>query len=75
MKDLTNKISTRAEVKIKLREFAESKKEFTTKEAVDMILEESSNVFINNNRIAQYLRGAETHEFNKSLKRWIKIRK
>ena len=75
MKDLSQKISTRADVKVKLKEFDEKKEEFTTKEAVAMLMIESTNILLNQNRIAQYLRGAKTHEFNKRLKKWIKIRK
>ena len=74
MKDLTGKISTYPQVKIALKRFAEDKECFTTQEAVEEIMKKSGRVTLNNNKIAQYLRSVETHEYNEGMKKWIKTK-
>lgn len=70
------KILTRCDVKIELKEWAEDQGEtFTTQEAADEIRQRAGKVHLNNNKIAQYLRGAAPqYEFHKGLRRWIKKR-
>lgn len=74
MKDLAGKISTYPQVKIALKNFAGKRGSFTTQEAVDELMKKSGRVFINSNKIAQYLRGIETHYYDEGLRKWIKTR-
>lgn len=75
MRDLTGKISTYPQVKIALKKFAKKRECFTTQEAIASLIERSGRVFVSSNKIAQYLRGIESHEYNDRLKKWTKRKK
>lgn len=68
------KAKTKKEVRIKLYEWAQEKEDFKTSEAVEELIKTKPNVFVNTNRIAQYLRDSKSHEYHKGLKRWIRMR-
>jgi hypothetical protein len=59
-------------VKKALKRFAKKRDSFTTQEAIEALIKNSGRVFINNNKIAQYLRGIESHKYDDRLKRWRK---
>ena len=75
MKDLDGKISTYVEVKVALKDWAKTKDSFTTDEATTELLKRSGRVTLNNNKVAQFLRGADSHEYHEGMKKWIKVRK
>jgi hypothetical protein len=67
-------IKTTVDIKVALKKWCEKQENFTTDEATQQILKKKTeNIYLNNNRIAQFLRSVETHEYNKSLKRWVKL--
>jgi hypothetical protein len=68
------RIRTRVEVKVELKRFAEEREEFATQEAADMVRQKVGVMYINNNRIAQYLRGIGGYEFHPGLKKWVKTK-
>lgn len=68
-------IRTRPELKVALKEWAEDKDSFTTTQAAEELLRRGSFVHINNNVVAQHLRGVAGTEYIKEIQRWVKIRK
>jgi hypothetical protein len=67
------RIRTRPELKLALKKFTTEKEEFTTQEASESV-RERANVHVNNNRVAQYLRGIKEFEYHSGLKRWVRKR-
>lgn len=70
------KIVTKEELKLELHAWSKNLEEFRTNEAISAMREKTSvNVVVNPNRVAQYLRTSDSHEYHEGLGKWIKKRK
>ena len=64
-------VKTRAEVKIKISELIENKKEkFTTQEILEDVKPIAKNIFLTPNRLSKYIQGTGKVDYNKKAKCW-----
>lgn len=64
-------VRTKAEVKIKLREWIEQRqKPFTTNEAKEEMKKSATNIFLSPNRLTNFIRATEAAEFDPKEKHW-----
>jgi hypothetical protein len=64
-------VRTKAEVKLKLREWIEQRQEpFTTIEAKEELKKSATNILLSPNRLTNYIRATEAAEFDPKEKHW-----
>ena len=64
-------VRTKAEVKVKLREWIEQRQEpFTTLEAKEEMKKVATNIFLSPNRLTNFIRATEAAEFDPKEKLW-----
>ena len=66
-------VKTKAEVKLKIKEWIDKKEEpFTTQQIKEEISPIASNIHLSPNRLTNFIRAAGNAEFNKKKKTWIR---
>lgn len=64
-------VRTKAEVKLKLREWIEQRQEpFSTLEAKEEMKKVATNIFLSPNRLTNFIRATEAAEFDPKEKLW-----